>query len=559
MSPVNRTEEIADPCDGNGHRGKNRPGDLLVVPVEIILSPLPDTGDVTHLRQWRLPPSAGMFPFRPARASSGAGGDTAPLLSNSMSTFWAYLFVEGYVLTLLLVPFVLLQKRKASVSKLAWIMGIVALPYFGTLLFVVFGINRVERRAAIRQAARRQLGEMLPAVGQYEILPGETFDPQLQGLIRLADRVTPTQLCFGNTVEIVSDTNRTLGLIEQAILSAKESIHLEYYIWQPDRTGRRVRDLLIRKAQEGVRIRFLFDGIGSLSTGRKFLKPMLDAGIEVASALPGASFRERWSINLRNHRKIVIVDGCVGFTGGMNIGDEYIGRNKQLGFWRDTHLRLTGPLVLQLQQVFAEDWFFATGYPLTGADLFPSPTEAGDQIAQVVAGGPDGDSDVFHSIYFTAISEARRQITLATSYFIPTPALLTALEAAAYRGVRVRLMVPATGDHQWMVTAGRGYYEPLLECGVELYEYQRGLLHSKTLSIDGKWSLVGTSNFDSRSLLLNFEVGVILLGPRPAQQLEDQFEEDLQHAMRIDLAKFRQRPLRQRITEELLKLFAPVL
>lgn len=476
-----------------------------------------------------------------------------------MNTLSANLLIAGYVATLFLIPYVLLQKRKPPVSKLAWIMGIVALPFFGTFLFVVFGINRVERRAAIRQAARRQLEQLLPIMGQYEALPGETFDSELQGLIRLADRISPTRLCFGNTVEIVSDTKRTLGLIEQAILSARESIHLEYYIWQPDRTGRRLRDLLIRRAAEGIKIRFLFDGIGSLFTGKKFLRPMVAAGIEVASALPGATFRERWSINLRNHRKIVIVDGRVGFTGGMNIGDEYIGRNKQLGFWRDTHLRLAGPLVLQLQQVFAEDWYFATGHALTETSLFPAPTEAGDQVAQVIAGGPDGDTDVFHTVFFTAISESRRQITLATSYFIPTPALMTALEAAAYRGVRVRLMVPSIGDHKWMVTAGRGYYEPLLESGVELYEYQNGLLHSKTLTIDGKWSLVGTPNFDTRSLLLNFEVGVVLLGARPAQQLEDQFESDLQHSLRVDLAKFQRRSRGQRITEEVLKLFSPVL
>lgn len=476
-----------------------------------------------------------------------------------MNSFWGTLFLEGWLLTLLLIPFVLLQKRKPPVSKLAWILGIVVLPYFGTLLFLVFGINRVERRAAHRQAARLELDRLLPVVGQFEALPGESFDSDAQGLIRLANRITPTRLCFGNAVEIVSDTNRTLGLIEQAIQAAQESIHLEYYIWQPDRTGRRIRDQLIRKAADGVRIRFLFDGIGSLFTGRKFLQPMLAAGIEVASALPGATFRERWSINLRNHRKIVIVDGRVGFTGGMNIGDEYIGRNRQLGFWRDTHLRLVGPLVLQLQQVFAEDWFFATGKALTGPELFPAPMETGEQVAQVVAGGPDNNADVFHAIYFAAICEARRQITLATSYFIPTPALMSALETAAHRGVRVRLMVPAIGDHQWMVTAGRGYYEPLLESGVELYEYQRGPFHSKTLTIDGKWSLVGTPNFDARSLLLNFEVGVILLGPRPAQQLETQFEEDLRYSARIDLAEFRQRSRTQKVTGELLKLFSPVL
>jgi cardiolipin synthase len=476
-----------------------------------------------------------------------------------MGSLEAPLLAGSYLLTLLLVPFVLLQPRKQPVATLAWIIAIVTLPYVGSLLFIVFGINRVARRTELRQASRRKIDRLLPGLAEYQVLPGETFAPQAKQLIRLSERLTPTRPCFGNSVEVMTDTNRTLGLIEQAILSARESIHLEYYIWQPDRTGRRLRDLLIRKAAEGVRIRFLFDGVGSLFLGRKFLQPMRTAGIEIASALPGASFRERWSINLRNHRKIVIVDGRVGFTGGMNIGDEYIGRNPRLGYWRDTHLRLVGPVVLQLQQVFAEDWYFATGEPLTDNRLFPTPIETADQVAQVIAGGPDSDTDVFHTLYFSAINEARERITLQTSYFIPTPALMAGLEAAAYRGVRVRLMVPAFGDHAWMVTAGRGFYEPLLESGVELYEYTKGLLHAKTITVDGIWSLVGTPNFDSRSLLLNFEVALALSDPRVAQQLEEQFEVDLETAIRIDSETFRRRSQTAKVAEQVLKLFSPIL
>ncbi|MFN0052723.1 MAG: cardiolipin synthase [Planctomycetales bacterium] len=478
---------------------------------------------------------------------------------DGMDHFWAVVTIVGYLLTLLLVPYVLLQQRKTPVSTLAWIMAIVIVPYAGSFLFLLFGINRVERRASLKLAARRQIDRLLPALTQYQVLPGEDFDAKVRRLVRLSDRLTQTRPCFGNAVEILSDTNRTLGLIEQAIGAAQESIHLEYYIFQPDRTGYKLRDLLIRKAAQGVRIRFLFDGVGSLFLGRKFLRPMRAAGIEVASALPGASLRERWSINLRNHRKIVIVDGRIGFTGGMNIGDEYIGRNPRLGYWRDTHLRLAGPVVLQLQQVFAEDWFFATSQQLTDPRLFPAPQETSDQVAQVIAGGPDGDTDVFHSLFFAAINEARDRITLATSYFIPTPALITALEAAAHRGVRVRLMVPAFGDHRWMVTAGRGFYESLLESGVELYEYRRGLLHSKTLTIDGHWSLVGSPNFDTRSLHLNFEVALALFGPRQAQRLEEQFADDLTYSERVDLATFRQRPLVNKVAEQVLKLFAPIL
>src|SRR5262249_50384074 len=286
------------------------------------------------------------------------------------------------LVSLLLIPYVFFQKRKQPVSTLAWITAIAMLPYFGSLLFILFGINRVERRAALKLASPRKVSRSVPGVDRFQLLPGEAVEPQIQRLQRLADRLGEMRCCFGNSVEVLSNTNRTLGLIEQAILSACETIHLEYYIWQADKTGYRLRDALIRKAGEGVKVRFLFDGIGSLVLGRKFLRPMRDAGIFIASALPGASFRERWSINLRNHRKIVIVDGAVGFTGGVNIGDEYIGRNPRFGYWRDTHLRLEGPVVLQLQQVFAEDWYFATGEYPEGPAWYPPAVQAGNQLGQ---------------------------------------------------------------------------------------------------------------------------------------------------------------------------------
>jgi len=476
-----------------------------------------------------------------------------------MNSLWVSLIAEGYLLTLLLVPFVILQRRRQSVATIAWIMAIVMIPYVGSLLFLVFGINRVERRASLKKLARRELDALLASSPRNQLLPAEEENVTARRLMQLIDRVSGFHASYGNTVEIVADTNRTLGLIEREIGAASESIHLEYYIWREDQTGQKLRDLLIAKAREGVRVRFLFDGIGSLFLGRRFLQPMRDAGIEVASALPGSTLRERWSINLRNHRKIVVVDGVVGFTGGMNIGDEYLGRDPRLGFWRDTHLRLRGPAVSQLQQVFAEDWYFATGEALTHPRWHPPALEAGDVVAQVIPGGPDGDHDTFQTLFFSALNEAQQRITLATSYFIPTPALATALETAALRGVQVRLLVPGVADHQWMVVAGRAWYERLLRAGVQIYEYQKGPLHSKTLTIDGAWSLVGSPNFDYRSLLLNFEVAVAIYGPRLARDLEEQFADDLRDARRIDLATFRERGRWQILCEQTLLLFAPVL
>lgn len=350
-----------------------------------------------------------------------------------------------------------------------------------------------------------------------------------------------------------------MGLIEQALLNARESIHLEYYIWQPDRTGTRFRDLLIRKAREGVRVRFLYDGFGSFWLTKRFLRPMREAGIQVATFLPGQSFRERWSLNLRSHRKIVVVDGRVAFTGGMNIGDEYIGRSSAFVFWRDAHLRVVGPEVWRHQLVFAEDWYFATGEVLTGTESFPSPATTGTVTAQTVSSGPESEPSVLQALMLAAINEAQERVLIVTSYFAPPTAIVVALENAALRGVRVRLLLSGRKNHLLTLLAGRAIYDSLLNAGVEIAEYQRGLLHSKTLTIDGHWSLVGSANVDCRSLFLNFESGMVLYDERLAQQLEQQFEIDMQDSILINPEDWDRRPWFHIVGENLCRLFTPAL
>jgi len=370
----------------------------------------------------------------------------------TIGKFWSFLVIGlGYLLTLILIRWVLLTKKRNPVSSVAWIMTIVTISIFGGILFLVFGINRVERRLSGKEEATRKLVSSFQSSTQFQIIPSEVKNPLQQRMMRLSSRIADTFPTCGNKIDLLKDTNRTLGLIEQAIHAAESTIHLEYYIWQPDSTGSRLRDLLIAKAKEGVKIRFLYDQIGSLHLSKRFLKPMREAGIQVASFLPGKSFRERWSINLRNHRKIVIVDGRVGFTGGMNIGDEYLGKNLSFGYWRDTHLKIEGPTVLQLQQVFAEDWYYATGENIVNDETFPEIVEEGTIEAQIIPGAPLGETDPLMLLMFSAINEARESITLATSYFAPPQALVSALESAAYRGVDVRLMLAGRSAYRWTV------------------------------------------------------------------------------------------------------------
>ncbi|MFO1004844.1 MAG: cardiolipin synthase [Planctomycetaceae bacterium] len=465
--------------------------------------------------------------------------------------------IAGYAVTLLLIRWVILSRKREPGSAIAWIMAIIFIPILGGVLFLLFGINSISRRREGKIAAARNLAPKLPAIEQHQLRDLELTRQQTR-LATLIYNESGGVLTGSNAVEIISDTHRTLRCIEEAIRGAQQTLDLEYYIWQPDRTGTRLRDLLIERAKSGVKVRFLYDSLGSMSLHRRFLAPMTEAGIQVVPFLPGSTFRERWSFNNRCHRKIVVVDGKVGFTGGMNIGDEYLGANPEIGHWRDTHLRVEGPAVWQLQQVFAEDWYYSTGEELVDPILFPPPSRSGQGITQVVSGGPDGVNEPFHTLTFAAINEARESITIATSYFAPTVPLIMALETAAARGVKIRLMIAGNSVYPWTVWVGRSFYDSLLRSGVEIYEYKKGILHSKTITIDGVWSLVGTANFDYRSMLLNFEVALALYGEGYAKTLEEQFTHDLEACREIHLKVWENRALTRVFIENVCRLMAPL-
>lgn len=466
------------------------------------------------------------------------------------------LTILGYALTWSLLPIVLLRKKRNPAASIAWMTTILLLPIAGALFFLLFGINRVERRKRSRRRSTAQfVGQRQPTTPP-ERQPRPDDPPATRRLLQLAHRVEGSWPTGGNDIEVSTDTHRTLALIERAIAEARATIHLEYYIWQPDRTGTQLRDRLIDKARAGVQVRFLYDAFGSSRLTQRFLQPMRDAGIRVATFLPGQTLRERWSINLRNHRKIVVVDDRIAFTGGMNIGDEYLGRDREIGFWRDTHVRIVGPEVQRHQWIFAEDWYYATGevLPETAASA-----AAGQVVAQTVSDGPITDTSVFQALLLAAINEAEHDIRLVTSYFAPPHTIVTALQNAAFRGVRVQLLVSGRKNHLVPLLAGRAVYDDLLEAGCQIWEYERGLLHSKTLTIDGHWSLVGSPNLDCRSLFLNFESGIVLYDAAIARQLERQFANDVQDARAIDPDRWSRRGWTQHVGESFCRLFTPLL
>jgi cardiolipin synthase len=470
-----------------------------------------------------------------------------------------FLLLCGYLATLALVPAVLLRGQRNPASTVAWLMSILFLPYLGAFLFAVFGVTRIARHTA----RRRRVLDRKPGSPRAAADRADSSDVDLsrcsRRLAALAQRLGAGRLEPGNSVESWPDTNDAFAAMERAIRSAQERLHVQYYIWRADRLGTRFRDLLIEKARQGVTVRFIYDGIGSIGLRRTFLAPLREAGVDVTSALPGRSFRERWSLNLRNHRKLLSVDGRIAFTGGLNVGDEYLGKSAW-GYWRDTQLKLRGPIVRQIEAVFAEDWFYATGerIPLSGARS-DEPQSDGRLPAQVVSDGPDQDVRILPSLMLAAIMDAEESITIATGYFVPPEALQLALITAASRGMRVRLMVSGGRTYWYTLLAGRSYYQPLLDAGAEVLEYEKGLFHAKVLVVDHCWSLVGTPNFDMRSLHLNFEVAVAVHSLAFAAEMERQFEADVAHSRRIAPAQWKTRSGWEVRAENFCRLFAPLL
>ncbi|MCA9162740.1 MAG: cardiolipin synthase [Pirellulaceae bacterium] len=473
------------------------------------------------------------------------------------ATMWTIVGV-AYLATWSLIPHVLLKRTTHTSGALAWIFTIVFVPFVGAMLFGIFGTNRWENRPRMQRSAKLAIDSRLPRDADAWIAgPHQLHD--WQPIAQAARNSTGRPVMAGNTVQLYADTHRSIEAIESIIRSAQRWIHIEFYIWRHDEIGTKLRDLLIEKAQAGIQIRFLFDGIGSIQLSRHFLRPLRDAGVQVAPFTPGIRLWHILSLNLRNHRKLVVTDQQMAFTGGMNIGDEYLHPTEMYGRWRDTQLTLTGPAAAQFQQVFAQDWLYATGEELTDDAYFPTPRESGAVPTQVVADGPDDEVDTLYILAVAAIGQAKHRVTLTTPYFVPPDGLAVALSAAARRGVDVRMMVANRGNFLWTFQAGRSYYDRLLDCGVKIYEYNRGLFHPKTLTVDGQWSLVGTANWDFRSLFLNFELAVALFDPQVAETLEAHFEQDKQFADEICSRQWRQRSRWRILHEQFWRIFAPTL
>jgi cardiolipin synthase len=482
-----------------------------------------------------------------------------------VSSNWlvAVQLVVGYLLAFAAILRIVLQRREPT-ATLAWVLAILLLPYIGVVVYLLVGRRRLNRqvrkrraRAAILEPQLARLSE-LPSDHLVERAPKPLVRPEIRELVLLSNRIGRRTPTWGNDVKLLVDANATYSELEEAIASARDHVHLLYYIYQQDETGARFRDLLVKKAREGIDVRVLVDGVGSFGTDL-FMTPLEQAGGKFSEFLPVGTLSRHWHPNLRNHRKILIVDGKVGFTGGVNIGDEYTGRKRRVGPWRDTHLKIRGPAVLHLQEIFSEDWYFATGEDLVSERWYPEPEPAGRLFVQIIASGPDTDTQPIQRVFFAAITSATERVFLTTPYFVPDEAILVALETAALRGVDVRLLLPEKSDMRLVLHAGRSYYEQLLRSGVSIYEYRPGILHAKSLVVDDRWATVGSANMDVRSFQLNFEINAAVFGQEFAEELGGVFAKDLVQARQITLESIERKNLRSRMVESLARVLSPVL
>jgi cardiolipin synthase len=480
---------------------------------------------------------------------------------------WNYILaivttMGGYLLAFILIPRLLLDRRGPE-ATLSWILIIAFLPYLGAFLYYAFGRTRIRRRARRRQRYHfvfRNSLDRLPEPAVYKAEPAAVpLVKEAREIAKLAAKLTDTPLVPGNGLEVFISGPTAYNRMEQAIVSARHHVHLMSYIMRTDQTGHYFRDLLAQKAREGVQVRLLLDGFGAYPINGAFIRPLVEAGGHFAMFAPIFSRLSHWRPHLRNHRKILVVDGHIGFTGGLNIGDEYQGRKRRHAPWRDTHLSIQGPAVRYLQEIFSEDWFYATEEDLAEPEYFPVQPPQGPDLVQVIGSGPDYDAETIHRVFFTAINEARNRIHITTPYFIPDPAMLLALKSAAWRGLDVRLLLPGQSDLKLVQLAGRSYYRELLEAGVRIYEHRPGILHAKTMVVDGVWSTVGSANMDTRSFKLNFEVNIMVWGEAFATRMEEIYRQDISDSQRVSLADLDAKPRWAHLAEGVSRVLSPVL
>lgn len=447
---------------------------------------------------------------------------------------------------------------RTSQGSVAWAISLVTFPFASLPLYWIFGRNRFQGYVeSLRQGRKEHRQQADPIIAELKEPVSELADVVPKAL-SVFQKLAGFPFTSGNDIEILINGTQTFTSMFEAIEGANDYILLQYYIVHDDRLGNKLKEKLLAKARTGVRIYFLYDEIGCHKLPGPYIRDLREAGVDISPFRTTRGRGNRFQLNFRNHRKITLVDGKTAFIGGHNIGDEYMGRDPSIGNWRDTHVRITGPVVKNIQLSFLNDWFWATSRAIELHWELPAPSTTGSS-ALILTSGPADQVETCSLMFLNAILSARKRIWIASPYFIPSEAIIKALKIAALRGIEIRIMIPMKPDHRIVYMAGYSYFLELNLPGIHFYRYKPGFLHQKVFLVDDYLAGVGTANADNRSFRLNFEMTAIVNDCRFACQVERMLACDFSHCIELEADSYLRKSVLFRFGVKLARLLSPIL
>ena len=484
----------------------------------------------------------------------------------------AILLIIIFVINLLCVFAMIFIERKKPQIIVSWLLTMTFLPILGFVLYVLIGSGlsyKTKKMLKKKRLYQKEYNEHARAQKSrlYSKKYKDEKEKQLSEFLLFNLNNANSAFYKHNNIRIFTNGNDNIAALKKDLLKAKHSINMLYYIFADDNVGNEIMEILIKKAKDGIKVNLLYDSVGSLKTKRNFFKPLINAGGEVAEFFPPLfGFRLiNLKLNYRNHRKIVVIDGKIAYTGGINIRDDHIGKSKKLSPWRDTQIRVTGEAVYGFQSAFFNDWRFCKKLGPNFSQLFekgyfPNLKNNGTIAMQVVTSGPDDDETFIKDSFLKMILSAKEKIVIQTPYFIPDEVMLSALNIARMSGVKIEIMIPRIPDKRLVYMATLSYVKELFNYGegINVYLYN-GFLHSKMIMIDDKVVSIGTCNFDNRSFSLNFEINAFIYGEEFAKLNDTIFRQDISNSDKIDLSYFTRKPWYSRLAQTIFRLFSPLL
>lgn len=477
--------------------------------------------------------------------------------------------IISMTVTIITALIILLDDDKRTESVISWLLFIFIFRWIGVIFYVLLGINW-KKNKLVHQKPEDIFGFFLSPVLERQTAyisnsrtagESESYSDTVK-TVQLLLSGNNSLLTLNNRVKLYFQGQEAFDDLIRDLEKAEDTIHMEFFIWRSDELGERVKEVLIRKALQGVEIKLLFDGLGSFGKiSFKYRRELKECGIQYRYFLDLNSAVARMKINYRNHRKIVVIDGRKGYTGGMNLGQEYIDGGKRFDSWRDTALRVTGDSVMMLQALFLTDWNSSgPETQIIDARLFPSFHPADLQTPmQIAVSGPDSHWSSIEQLYFLLLTNANREVWIQSPYFIPSDSILKALQASALSGVKINLMMTGVADKRIPYWTAQCYFRTLLESGVRIFKYRKGFLHSKMIVADGEIATIGTCNMDIRSFHINFEVNTVIYDTAIASVLVDQYNSDLEKCEEITLQTLKRQSIFRKVRNNLLRVFSPIM